>query len=240
MRLSRQNTFVDIKNLATFIITKTSLNDCFISTHMEKIRIIYAEDHLQFRKVIVNELESFNISVIAQVSNGKELIDKMSLHPDVILLDLEMPILNGNKTLDRIIKDWPEAKIIIVSMHYEELLVENYIGRGAKGYISKDGFAGEIELLVDAIQKVAGGDTFIHRLPIHREKFSARQKEIIPMIVEGYTSKQIAAETGIMERSVEKQKQKIYTKVGGVKAIDFYRYAFSKGLQFLGNMDKKK
>lgn len=207
---------------------------------MEKIRIIYAEDHLQFRKVIVNELESFNISVIAQVSNGKELIDKMILHPDVILLDLEMPILNGNKTLDRIIKDWPEAKIIIVSMHYEELLVENYIARGAKGYISKDGFAGEIELLVEAIQKVAGGDTFIHHLPIQREKFSARQKEIIPMLVEGYTSKQIAAETGIIERSVEKQKQKIYNKVGGERVIDFYKYAFARGLQFLGKVGQKK
>lgn len=200
---------------------------------MNRIRIIYAEDHQQFRKAVIKQLEEFNISVIAEVSNGKELLDKMSLKPDVVLLDLQMPVLNGSQVFDKIMTNRPETKIIIVSMHYEEMLVENYLTRGAKGYISKDIFAGDIEILVDAIRKIKDGQIYTCKLPLEREKFSARQKEIVPYLVEGYTSKEIAGEVGIIERSVEKQKQKIYAKVGGERAIDFYRYAFSKGLQFL-------
>ena len=207
---------------------------------MNKIRIIYAEDHQQFRKAVIQQLEEFNISVIAEVSNGKELLDKMSLKPDVVLLDLQMPILNGSQALDRIIANRPETKVIIVSMHYEEILVENYLLRGAKGYISKDVFAGDIEILVDAIRRVKDGGIYTCQLPLEREKFSTRQKEIIPFLVEGYTSREIAGEVGIIERSVEKQKQKIYNKVGGEKAIDFYRYAFARGLQFLENLNRKK
>ena len=197
------------------------------------------EDHVQFRTAITQELETFGISVIAQCSHGKELIHQLALRPDVVLLDLEMPVMDGNKTLDYLMKYWPETKVIIVSMHYEELLVENYISRGAKGYISKDAFAGKIDYLVDAIKTVAAGNVFIHHLPTQREKLSPRQKEMITLMVEGYTNKQIASEIGLVERAVEKQKQKIYHKVGGEKAIDFYKYAFSRGLQFLGFKEKK-
>lgn len=202
------------------------------------IKIIYAEDHVQFRTAIVQELESRGITVIGQCSNGKELIRQRALWPDVVLLDLEMPVMDGNKTLDYIMEHWPKTKVIIVSMHYEELLVENYINRGAMGYISKDAFAGDIELLVKAITKVSEGSTYVHHVPVQREKLSVRQKEMISFMVEGYTNKDIASEIGLTERSVEKQKQKIYQKVGGSRAIDFYKYAFSRGLQFLGVRDK--
>ncbi len=199
-----------------------------------KTTIIYAEDHTQFRKAVVKELELLDIKVVAQCNNGKELLDELKRWPDVVLLDLDMPVMNGNHTLDHIMKHWPETKILIVSMHYEELLVENYIKRGARGYISKDAFAGNIELLVKGIKKVAKGDTYIHQMPGLHKKFSLRQKEIIPYMVEGVTTKEIADEIGIVERAVEKQKQKIYQKTGGNRAIDFYKYAFAKGLQFLG------
>ena len=197
------------------------------------IKVIYAEDNAFFRNEISKELDAFHISVVAQCGNGKELMDQLNLWPDVVLLDLEMPVMNGNDVFDHIVKNVPDAKIIIVSMHYEELLIEDYIKRGARGYITKDAFAGNIELLVEGITKVSEGETFIHKMIAQPKKFSERQKEIIPLILEGYTSKEIASEVGIEPRSVEKQKQKIYSKFGANKAIDFYRYAFSKGLQFL-------
>jgi two-component system nitrate/nitrite response regulator NarL len=199
-----------------------------------KTTIIYAEDHTQFRTAVVKELELLDITVVAQCNNGKELLDELKRWPDVVLLDLDMPVMNGNHALDHITKHWPEIKVLIVSMHYEELLIENYMKRGAKGYISKDAFAGNIELLVKAIKKIAKGETYIHHIPEQHKNFSSRQKEIIPFLVEGVTSKEIADEIGIVERAVEKQKQKIYQKSGGNRAIDFYKYAFSKGLQFLG------
>jgi DNA-binding NarL/FixJ family response regulator len=198
-----------------------------------KTTIIYVEDHAQFRAAVVRELEQLDITVVAQCNNGKELLE-LNRWPDVVLLDLDMPVMNGNHTLDYVMQHWPETKVLIVSMHYEELLVENYMNRGARGYISKDTFAGNIELLAKAIKTIAKGETYIHRLPKQRIELSQRQKDMIPLMVEGCTSKEIAEEIGIIERSVEKQKQKIYQKMGGSRAIDFYKYAFSKGLQFLG------
>lgn len=199
-----------------------------------KVNVIYAEDHQQFRSAVTQELKLFDINVIAQCDNGKQLISQLKLFPDVVLLDLDMPVMNGNHTMDQIMKRSPNSKVIIVSMHYEELLVENYLKRGARGYISKDVFAGNIELLANAIKKVAAGGIHLQEMPVNREKLSFRQKEMIPYMVEGYTNKEIASEIGIVERAVEKQKQKIYYKMGGTRIIDFYKYAFSKGLQFLG------
>ena len=201
---------------------------------MNKLRIIYAEDHVNFRVAVARELEAYGVQVIAQASNGRELLDYLHLHPNVILLDLDMPVMNGSQTFDLIMKQRPGSNIIIVSMYYEELLVENYQQRGAKGYITKDTFAGDIEQLAQLIRCVANGETCFLRPPLHRETFSSRQKEMLPMMVEGMTSREISLHTGIGERAVEKQKQKIYQKIGGSKAVDFYRYVFSKGLQFLG------
>jgi DNA-binding NarL/FixJ family response regulator len=207
---------------------------------MERVRIIYAEDNTRFRQAVCQELELLKIDILAQVSNGRELLERMSLRPDVVLLDLDMPVMDGSEALGHVITRWPGTRVIIVSMHDEELLIDNYLQRGASGYISKHVFSGDIHHLVTAIRKVARGETYVHPVPLQREKFSDRQKEIVHMIVDGYTNKEIAQETGIIERSVEKQKQKIYNKVGGERAIDFYRYAFSRGLQFLGKVHAKR
>lgn len=200
---------------------------------MKKIKIIYAEDNTLFRQTVLAALGPYNIDVIAQAGNGRELIRQMYRQPDVVLLDLEMPVMDGNNAFEHILEHFPESKIIIVSMHYEQLLVDNYIERGAKGYISKDLFSGNMDLLANAIYKVASGKTSVNYPVEHITRFSSRQKELIPFMINGNTNKEIAEQTGLQERSVEKQRQKIYQKLGGQKAVDFYRYAFSKGLQFL-------
>jgi DNA-binding NarL/FixJ family response regulator len=205
---------------------------------MKKIRVLYAEDHTGFRQAVIRELNALGLHHITGVSNGKELIDSMAPQPHVILLDLQMPIMNGSQAFDYILEHWPEARIIIVSMHYEGMLVENFLARGARGYISKDTFAGDIGLLAGAIRKVAKGGIFVCDVPPPGHTFTQRQKEMIPFIVEGLTNKEISSQVGMMERAVEKQKKKIYAKVGGDKAFDFYKYAFERGLQFLGKGKK--
>lgn len=200
---------------------------------MKKIKVIYAEDNALFRQTVSAALAEYKIEVIAQACNGRELIRHMHKHPDLVLLDLEMPVMDGNDAFEQIMHDFPDTKIIIVSMHYEQLLVDNYMERGAMGYISKDLFSGDMGLLAESIHNAAAGKTCINYSTVYVTKFSSRQKELIPMMVNGYTNREIADQTGIQERAVEKQRQKIYYKLGGQKAIDFYRYAFSKGLQFL-------
>lgn len=203
-----------------------------------KVRILYAEDNEKFRTLVIGELSQHNIITVGIANDGLEILEKIHLNADVILLDIEMPKLNGGEVLDKILVRMPSAKIILVSFYYEELLVADYSKRGAKGFICKNAFTGDFNLLANGIKVVHKGGLFFHTLPKTRKKLSTRQEQIVPMIVAGMTTKEIAVEIGLHERAIEKQKGKIYRKFGGNKAIDFFRYAFSKGLQFLGKVKR--
>lgn len=212
---------------------------------MEPTRIIFTDNAERYRKVILQELHEHNIRCIGEADHGKDLLRLLkSLKPDVVLLDLEMPVMDGNETLSYIMEDFPGTRVIILSNYYEQMLTEDYIRRGAKGYIPKDEIAGNPALLVKAIEAVKKGETFVHHLPIERQigamKFSLKQQQITPLMCQGFTNEEIARTLNIQVRSVEKQRSRIYTKIGGGKAIDFYRYAFSKGLQFLGGLRKNQ
>lgn len=206
---------------------------------METTRIIFTDNVERYRKIMLAELAPFGINCIAEASNGLELLKLLTKkEPDVVLLDLEMPIMDGNEALDHIMDKFPGTKVIILSMHYEHILVENYIQRGAMGYVSKDEIAGNIRLLADAIDEVKKGRVFVHHLSqrMHLDpiSYSNRQKELAPMICQGLTNEQIATELHMGVRGVEKLRSKLYSKINGGRAVDFYRYAFSRGLQFLG------
>jgi two-component system response regulator DegU len=205
------------------------------------IRILYAEDSDVLRRVILRQLRSFNITAVGQASNGQDLISLLEKDHDVVLLDLEMPVMDGNATMDYISENAPHLKVIITSFHNEELLMENYIKRGAKGFVSKEAFSHNIEILVEAIRKVAAGEIYVHKDLIYtsKSKYTNAQKEIIAMICQGMTNAEIAKIKGVNERAIEKQRNRIYAKIGGSKAIDFYRYAFSKGLHFLKKIKRK-
>ena len=206
------------------------------------IQIIFAEDKEKFRKAILKELESFNMCCMGEAANGKELLQMLSFkNPDVVLLDLEMPVMDGNEAMVHISKEYPNTKVIVLSLHNDYILVEDYIKRGAKGYIPKDEIAGDIAMLARAIHLVMSGDIFISKKILDREakrcgneNYTERQKEIIPLMCEGKTNKEISEEIGILERSVEKRRQKIYEKTNSSKAADFFKYAFVRGFHFLG------
>lgn len=204
------------------------------------LSILFAEDKALYRKTILRELEDYHINCIGEAENGRELMRHLkSKKPDVILLDLEMPVMNGNETMCKIMETYPEARVIIMSLHNEEELVEDYIRRGAKGYVSKDVICGNIELLVEAIQLAAAGQVFKQAVGhTERKKFTNRQMELIPLICDELTNKQIADKLGILERSVEKQRQKIYTRSNATGSTSFLKYAFKKGLDFLERKKK--
>ena len=212
---------------------------------MDTTKIVFTDNVERYRKIILQELLPYGIACIGEASNGAELLKLLpKVKPDVLLLDLEMPVMDGNETLSHIMEEFPETKVIILSMHYQPILVENYIQRGARGYISKDEIAGDMSLLAAAIEDVKQGKIFVHhlsqRMQLDPVNYSKRQKQAAPMICNGYTNEQIAKELRIGVRGVEKLRSKIYSKINGGKAIDFYRYAFSKGLQFLGGMRRRR
>jgi DNA-binding NarL/FixJ family response regulator len=205
---------------------------------MSKIKVIITEDKIDFAVLVREELEFHGIEVVAIAVNGEDLLRELSTHsPDVILLDLEMPVLDGSKSLEILQQLYPSIKVIILSTHYSRVLVENFIERGAKGYIPKDELAKGI--LVNAIKTVCEGGKFVYEYPNGHPNFTRKQAKLMSYLFEGLTNKQIADELGITSRAVEKQRQTINQRAGVKKTIDFYKYAFSRGLQFLGLRKKK-
>lgn len=210
------------------------------------IKIVITDNVKRFRDLLKAELKSFTfVDCIGEANNGRELLHMLtSQKPDVVLLDLEMPVMDGSETMDHIATRFPETKVIVISSSYEQLLVEDFIQRGAKGYIPKDEILGNFNLLAEGIRMVSNGETFIHHLPTEKQtkslKYSQKDKVIIPMMCQGFTNEDIAQEIGVGVRNVEKHRKRIYSKLGGDKAIVFFQYAFSKGLHFLGKIKRKQ
>ncbi|MES2678230.1 MAG: response regulator transcription factor [Bacteroidota bacterium] len=205
----------------------------------EPIKIMITDDRERFRNFIREILLPYPVEIVGETENGKELLSLLNkVTPDIVLLDLEMPVLDGNKTFDLISEKHPEAKVIIISFYSEGILIDDYIERGAKGYIPKDAMLPEV--LYSALKQVRAGGTFVYEKSSGKRRFTRRQKEILPLIFEGKTNEEIAREVYIGIRAVEKQKHRIYEKSGAGKVIDFYRYAFTRGLQFLGKKRKRR
>ena len=210
---------------------------------MSSTQIIFTDNVERYRKSVLEDLKGFNITCIAEASNGLELLRLLKdKRPDVVLLDLQMPVMNGSEALNKIAEEFPYTNVIILSMYYEALLVEDFIRRGAKGYIAKDELL-DIRILSEAIETVKNGGIFIYPKSATIDekviKYTQKQKEITPFMCQGFTNEQIAVEMNVSVRAVEKLRSKMYAKIEGEKAIDFYRYAFSKGLQFLKGIHKK-
>lgn len=205
------------------------------------IKIIIADDKQVYRDIYLDIIDFPYMEVIAEAENGEILLEKLKVqHPDIILLDLEMPIMDGNVAFGLIRQHYPKLKIMILSSYFEIALVENYMERGAKGYIPKDVLMGNTNLLIHAIKKIHDGGTFFYEAPTKQEKFTKRQVDIMPLIFEGLTNNEIASELKITERAVEKQKKLIYEKSGADKSVTFFKYAFSRGLQFLSRIYSTK
>ncbi len=209
------------------------------------IKIIITDNVKRFRETLISIIEPYGyFECIGEADNGKELLDLLKrLKPDVVLLDLEMPVMDGSKAMDEISLHFPGTKVIVITGHYEEILVDDFITRGAKGFLPKDEIMGNWELLVTAINEVYKGNIFVHHLPIERRvrpiKFTPKEKIIVPLMCQDFTNEDIAQTMGTNKRTVERLRQRIYIKVGGSKAVDFFKYAFTNGLHYVSKKFKK-
>jgi DNA-binding NarL/FixJ family response regulator len=203
----------------------------------DSIKIIIAEDHYWFRKAIVDELIEHGILPIGEAENGIELLRHLETKsPDVILLDLEMPEMDGNKTLATLSQKFPDVKVIILSQHDEEGLIDNYIKRGVKGYLPKRFVSSNIKILAEGIKDVYNCGHFYYAYDPSNSKikYSRREIEIIPLLYACKTSKEIGAEVGIPEKRINKVRDKLYKKTKSRNSTEFLKYCIEKGLRFLG------
>ena len=201
-----------------------------------KKRILLADDHTVVRdglKAVVQKLDP-DIVVVNEASNGREALELAEQTPaDIYLLDISMPVLNGIETTVRLLKQDPSVKVIILSMYKDKVLVEKAVRSGARGYILKESATEEI---VKAIDEVYAGRYYfspdVSGYLVHgflhpsegggetaESALTDRQREILKLICDGYTEKQIGEELNISYHTVHVHKNNI------MKALDIHSKA---------------
>ena len=204
-----------------------------VASIIGKIPVIYAEDNSYLRESVVKALGHWEIFEIAEAHDGRQLIQLLNGKSGIVLLDLNMPVMNGNEVMDHLQLYRPDVKVIVTTLYDHEILVEDYLARGVKGFISKDMFSGNIKLLAEIIIRVNAGETLTYTAKKFETRFTNSQKRLIPLMCHGASNFEIAKSIGVRTRSVERQKKRIYSKTGPGTALDFFKFAFSRGFQFL-------
>lgn len=194
----------------------------------KKIKIAIADDHNLFRQSVAMALKMDPVfELVGQAENGKDLLDILGKNPvDVVLLDLEMPVMNGWKTQEHIKADYPHCKVVIVSMYFEELMIKELINNGARGFIPKDS---DFETLISAIHEVNNSGYFFHKKisksvvnelvesnniqPVYNEvNLSDKEVEVLLEICKDKLNKEISETLFLSERTIERIKTNLFTK----------------------------
>jgi len=212
---------------------------------MSTVRIILADDHALVRAGIRALLEKLpEIEVVGEASNGREALELIkTAAPHLVLLDISMAGLGGLEVLPRIMKDFPAAKVIILSAHANEEYVLRALRSGAAGYMLKDAAAEELAL---AIKAVAQNHTYlspsVSRTVIESylsraagdegpiEILTPRQREILQLIAEGKNTKEIAGTLGISIKTAEAHRSQLMGRLGIHDVAGLVRFAVRIGL----------
>ncbi len=207
--------------------------------------VVIADDHAIVRAGLRTLIhDEVGLELVGEAAGGYEAIDLVQKnHPDVLVLDISMPDLDGISVMRKLKPDFPELHILILTLHEDEALVKEAIKVGASGYILKK--AAETEL-VAAIQVILRGDMYIDpymlRSLFHEpqqdstkpnlpsEALTPRETEILKLIVEGYTNRQISEQLNISIRTVEGHRANIADKLGLRSRLELVRYARQHGM----------
>lgn len=211
---------------------------------MNPITVLLAEDHTVVRQGLRALLEAEgDIRVIGEASTGREAVAmSRKLQPQVVVMDIAMPLLNGLEATRQIRKSFPNIQVLILSAHSEELYVEQFMALGAAGYLLKQASA---HVLAHAVREVAQSRTYIcpslqtrQRIPSNalrskaagRIPLSSREQEVLQLIAEGRANKQVAAELGISVKTVEKHRQRLMEKLNIHDTAGLTRHAIAHGI----------
>jgi DNA-binding NarL/FixJ family response regulator len=212
---------------------------------MKKLRVMLADDHALVRAGIRLLIESLpDIEVVGEAGSGLEALDIIrETSPDIALFDLGMPQLNGIGATERVTREFPRVKVIILSMHHGQEFVMHALRAGAAGYLVKDAATAE---LGDAIRAVARGDSYLspaisrkvidsslgrsEETPKPQEELTARQREVLRLVVEGRTMKEIAGLLGLSVKTIEAHRAQMTERLGIHDVPGLVRYAMRIGL----------
>ena len=212
---------------------------------MKVIRVLLADDHTLVRVGFRRLLEGIpGIQVVGEASDGREALPMIETkRPDMVLMDIGMPGLNGLEATARVTHDLPGIRVIILSMHSDKEYVLRALRAGASGYLLKDADINQLEM---AIKAVAAGETFlspsisrhvisdyVQRVgaePSPRDELTPRQREILQLIAEGRSKQDIAQTLGVSVKTVETHRDQMMERLGIHDVAGLVRYAIRAGI----------
>jgi DNA-binding NarL/FixJ family response regulator len=215
---------------------------------MKTITVLLAEDHMIVREGFRMMLErDSDLKVVGEAQDGRQAVAMAEkLHPDVILMDIAMPRLNGLEATRQILKAHPEIRILILSAHNDDAYVNDAINSGAKGFLLKQTSASDV---CEAIREVHSGNTFFsasiakrlsrlsahpqERVSLFRKKaalLTSREVEVLQLIAEGKANKETADELNISIKTVEKHRGNLMAKLDIHDTAGLTRYAIAVGI----------
>ncbi|BFU90525.1 MAG: Oxygen regulatory protein NreC [Nitrospira sp.] len=212
---------------------------------MSPLRVLIAEDHALVRagmRALLQKIEG--IEVVSDVGDGWEAVKSVQTDtPDLVLMDIAMPGLNGLDATSRIVKESPTTRVILLSMHANEEYFQQALEVGASGYLLKGAELAELEL---ALKTVARGETYLapavakYAIKAYREKsdgpsgplmrLSMRQREILQLIAEGQTTKDIAQRLNLSVKTVETHRSQLMERLDIHDVPGLVRFAMRVGL----------
>jgi len=216
-----------------------------------QINVIVVEDDNLSREGIVLLLEQKGINVIGKAEHGQELKQLLKFKkPDIVILDLEMPVLNGSKTLNFLSKEYPHIKVIILSRYHDKDLIKDLFNRKATAFVSK---VESITILIEAIQRVYKYQIYKDNLPFllmnpamkdghyYRLIYSNAEVRLLSHLLDSQKTYQVIAdELCVSVKTVENQAKGIYSKAEVKSRIEFLEYGHKVGLKYLENPWSKK
>ena len=215
---------------------------------MKKITVLLAEDHTVVREGLRKMLElEDDIEVVGEAQDGRQAITlAKKIHPDVVLMDIAMPLLNGLEATRQLLKIFPATKVLMLSAHSDDAYVANATDAGALGFLLKQTSAHDV---CRAIREIHHGKTFfspaiskrqdrLHPQPLHRAgtlktkitQLTSREMEVLQLIAEGKANKETASELGIGIKTVEKHREHLMDKLNIHDTAGLTRYAISAGI----------
>jgi DNA-binding NarL/FixJ family response regulator len=209
---------------------------------MKKTRILLCDDHAVVRQGFKMILSAqADMEIVGEAANGREAVSLAEeLRPDVVVMDVAMPELNGIEATRRLVAANAHAKVIALSMHKDSVYVREILRAGARGYLLKDSGAGD---LVTAIRAVAGGESYLSPsvsnavLDDYRKHvtnpidlLSSREREVLQMLAEGKTNKEIAVVLNLSVYTVDAHRGRIMEKLNLHSINELVRFAVRNGL----------
>lgn len=207
------------------------------------IRLLIADDHTVLRECLVTSLRaSGDCLVVGETGDGITAIELAhALQPDVAIIDISMPRLNGVEVVRRLATELPRTRVLVLTMHEEDEYVVQVARAGARGYLVKNAATSE---LVEAIRTVAAGNVYFGpyatkvlvdqlQQPQPEDPYgelSAREREVLHLVVDGLTIKEIARRLGISAKTAENHRSRVLAKLGVRNSAELVRYAVRKRL----------